>query len=120
MKIAIAQLNPTVGDLAGNTELIRRSAERAREADAELLVVSELAISGYPPKDLLLREGFAAACDRAVDRLAQSVDPSIGILVGHPSVRNLPAGHVGNAASLLAGGKIVRTLYKSLLPNYDV
>ncbi|HTI52447.1 MAG TPA: NAD+ synthase, partial [Planctomycetaceae bacterium] len=120
MKISIAQLNPTVGDLEGNAELVRAAAGRARASGADLLVVSELAISGYPPKDLLLREGFATACDRAVDRLAKDVDPGLGVLVGHPSVRQLPEGHVGNAASLLCGGTVEQTVYKCLLPNYDV
>jgi NAD+ synthase (glutamine-hydrolysing) len=120
MKIAIAQLNPTVGDLQGNAELVRTAALQASAAGADLLVVSELALSGYPPKDLLLREGFAAACDRAVDRLAAAVDPKLGILLGHPSARSLPTGNIGNAASLLQGGCVVQTVYKCLLPNYDV
>jgi NAD+ synthase (glutamine-hydrolysing) len=120
MKISIAQLNPTVGDLRGNTELIREAAARACALGAELLVVSELAISGYPPKDLLLREGFAAACDGAIERLAKEIDPGLGVLVGHPSLRKLPQGHVGNAASLLKGGVIEETIHKCLLPNYDV
>jgi NAD+ synthase (glutamine-hydrolysing) len=120
MKIAIAQLNPTVGDLAGNAGLVRAAALRASAAGAELLVVSELLISGYPPKDLLLREGFAAACEKAIDRLAREIDSGLGLLVGHPSVRNLPEGRIGNAASLLVGGRVERTIYKCLLPNYDV
>jgi NAD+ synthase (glutamine-hydrolysing) len=120
MKIAIAQLNPTVGDLEGNTRLVRAAAQRACAAGSELLVVSELLISGYPPKDLLLREGFVAACDRTVEQLAHGVDPQLGVLVGHPSSQGLPAGRVGNAASLLCGGRIERTIYKCLLPNYDV
>src|SRR5260221_13731415 len=111
MKIAVAQLNPTVGDVSGNSHLVCVAAKRARAAGAELLVVSELLISGYPPKDLLLREGFASACDGAVARLAQAIDPALGVLVGHPSVRNLPEGRVGNAASLLFGGRIERTIY---------
>jgi NAD+ synthase (glutamine-hydrolysing) len=120
MKISIAQLNPTVGDLRGNTELVRGAALRASAAGADLLVVPELAISGYPPKDLLLREGFVAACDCAIERLASEIDPRLGVLVGHPSLRELPAGHLGNAASLLHGGSIGQTVYKCLLPNYDV
>jgi NAD+ synthase (glutamine-hydrolysing) len=120
MKIAIAQINPTVGDVSGNCELVSAAARRAREAGADLVVVSELAISGYPPKDLLLREGFVEACDRAVAKLAAAVDPHVGVLVGHPSRCNLPAGSIGNAASLLVGGQVHTTLYKCLLPNYDV
>ena len=120
MKLAIAQLNPIVGDVAGNSELVYSAACRAQEAGADLLVLSELVISGYPPKDLLLREGFVAACDRAVMALAARVDPRLGVLVGHPSCRNLPETSIGNAASLLSGGQVQRTIYKCLLPNYDV
>jgi NAD+ synthase (glutamine-hydrolysing) len=120
MKIAVAQINPTVGDISGNSVLVSAAARRAREAGADLVVVSELAISGYPPKDLLLREGFVDACDRAVAKLAALVDPNLGVLVGYPSQCNLPAGSIGNAASLLYGGQVQTTLYKCLLPNYDV
>lgn len=120
MRIALAQLNPIVGDIQGNVGLVRESAERARAAGAELLVVSELVVSGYPPKDLLLREGFVAACDRAVETLAKKVPAEIGVLVGHPSCWNLPDGRVANAASLLEGGRVQATIQKSLLPNYDV
>ena len=120
MRIALAQLNPTVGDLEGNCELVRRAAERAAAAGAELLVTSELVVSGYPPKDLLLREGFAAACDRAVERLAQRIPASISALVGHPSRRGQAQGRVANAASLLSSGEIEQTIRKCLLPNYDV
>jgi len=120
MKIAIAQLNPTVGDIAGNCELVYAAASRAREAGADLLVVSELVVSGYPPKDLLLREGFVAACDRAVTALAARIDPKLGLLLGHPSRWNLPEASIGNAASLLHGGQVQKTIYKCLLPNYDV
>jgi NAD+ synthase (glutamine-hydrolysing) len=120
MKIAIAQINPTVGDVVGNCELISAATHRGHEAGADLVIVSELAVSGYPPKDLLLREGFVAACDRAVTQLAATVTPGIGLLVGHPSCWGLPAGSIGNAASLLSGGRVVKTIYKCLLPNYDV
>ncbi len=120
VKIALAQLNPTIGNLRGNIELIRAAVERAATEGADLLVASELVISGYPPKDLLLREGFVAACDRTVAELATAIDPNIGVIVGHPTHRDLPARRIANAASLLYGGKIVATVHKSLLPNYDV
>jgi NAD+ synthase (glutamine-hydrolysing) len=120
MQLALAQLNPTVGDLVGNCQLVSNAAKQAAAAGAQLVVCSELVVSGYPPKDWLLREGFVAACDRAVDRLASSVPPDIGVLVGHPSQRDLPAGRVANACSLLHGGQVVRTIHKLLLPNYDV
>jgi NAD+ synthase (glutamine-hydrolysing) len=120
MKIALAQLNPTIGDLKGNIALIRQAAESARQAGAELLVTPELVVSGYPPKDLLQREGFVAACDRAVEQLARDIDPQLGVLLGHPSGWNLPENRIGNAASLLSGGSVRHTTYKCLLPNYDV
>ncbi|MDZ4688990.1 MAG: nitrilase-related carbon-nitrogen hydrolase, partial [Planctomycetaceae bacterium] len=120
MKVALAQLNPTVGDVVGNAALVREAVREAHGAGAELVVCSELVLSGYPPKDLLLRDGFAAACDRAVDRLAAECPPDTGVLVGHPSVRGLPADRVANACSLLVDGRVQSTIHKLLLPNYDV
>lgn len=120
MRLALAQINPTVGDLPGNTALVREAAHRAADAGAALLVTSELVLSGYPPKDLLLRAGFVAACDRAVEQLAREVPAGLGVLVGHPTHRGLPGGRVANAVSLLEGGRVVATLHKTLLPNYDV
>lgn len=120
VKVALAQINPIVGDLEGNAELVRQAADRAACEGADLVVCSELSISGYPPKDLLLREGFAAACDHVVSRLAASVNPSVGVLVGHPSAAGLPERRVANAASLLVEGRVAHTLSKCLLPNYDV
>lgn len=120
MKIALAQLNPTVGDLAGNCQKIREATERATQLGAELIVFSELVVCGYPPKDLVLREGFVAACDAAVQHLAESIPASIAVIVGHPTHWNVPSGRIANAASLLSGGKVVATVHKTLLPNYDV
>ncbi len=120
MKIALAQLNPTVGDIVGNAELISAAAQRARAAGADLLVTPELVICGYPPKDLLLREGFVETCDRAIQALAGSLDPTLGVLVGHPTLRGVPSGQMANGVSLLYGGEIQTTIQKYLLPNYDV
>lgn len=120
MRIALVQTNPTVGDLVGNAKLVAAAIDEARHRGAELVVFSELVISGYPPKDLLLREGFAAACDRMVDRLAMTVPPEIGVLIGHPTTRGLPPDRVANACSLLVGGRVAATVHKLLLPNYDV
>src|SRR5262245_52096837 len=83
MKIAIAQLNATVGDLAGNTDRIADFAERARNAGADLVVTPELALCGYPPEDLLLREDFLEACERALLDLAARAK-GITLVVGHP------------------------------------
>ncbi len=120
MKIALAQLNPTVGDLRGNAALVRQAAEKAAADGAELLVTSELLISGYPPKDLLLREGFAHACDRAVSALAKELPSGLAVLIGHPTKWGVTEGRIANAASLLLDGEVLGTVHKTLLPNYDV
>lgn len=120
MKIALAQLNPTVGDLRGNAALVAQAVDQAVSQQAELVVTSELMISGYPPKDLLLRQGFAAACDAAIDELAKNIDPATGVIVGHPTLRDTSNARIANAASLLYGGHVTATVHKSLLPNYDV
>lgn len=123
MKIALAQLNPIVGDIEGNIRQVHDAAKNALSLGADLLVTPELVVSGYPPKDLLLREHFVAACDHAVEALAAETE--ISILIGHPTHRDingepLSAGRIANAASLLHEGKVQQTIHKSLLPNYDV
>ncbi|MBD3672011.1 MAG: NAD+ synthase [Planctomycetaceae bacterium] len=121
MKIAFAQLNPVVGDLAGNSQMILEAAAQAADRGADLLVVSELVISGYPPKDLLLREGFVDRCDRAIEELAQAeVFQRVAGIIGHPTRRGLTGQAIANAASLIADGAIQSTTHKTLLPNYDV
>ncbi|WP_437203807.1 NAD+ synthase [Planctomicrobium sp. SH664] len=120
MRIALAQLNPVVGDLEGNCRQIAAAADAARLAGAQLLVTSELAVSGYPPKDLLRRQGFVAACDAAVDQLARHSTSEFGILVGHPTHRGCPGGSLANSASLLFEGRVAANRHKLLLPNYDV
>ncbi len=120
VKIALAQLNPTVGDLKGNANLIKSAAVKARAFGADLLVTSELIISGYPPKDLLLREGFAHSCDRVVSSLAKEMPPGLAVLVGHPTRWGVPDGRTANAATLLQNGEVRDTVHKTLLPNYDV
>jgi NAD+ synthase (glutamine-hydrolysing) len=120
LKIALAQLNPIVGDIRGNCELVRVAAEEASRSGAELLIASELMISGYPPKDLLLREGFVAACDRVIDELAATLPAGLPVIVGHPSHRDVPGRGIANAASVLEQGRVAATIHKMLLPNYDV
>ncbi|TXT38853.1 MAG: NAD+ synthase (glutamine-hydrolysing) [Planctomycetota bacterium] len=120
MKIALAQLNPTVGDLRGNAALVRAVAAKAASDGADLLITSELLISGYPPKDLLLREGFAHACDRAVSALAKELPSGLAVLIGHPTKWGVTEGRIANAATLLLDGEVRDTIHKSLLPNYDV
>ncbi len=120
MKTALVQLNPTVGNVRGNSKLVRDAVQQAADDGAELVILSELVLSGYPPRDLLLREGFVDACDQSVDELAASLPANVGVVLGHPTRRNVPSGRLANAASLLCDGKVASTVHKSLLPNYDV
>jgi NAD+ synthetase len=116
VKIAIAQINCTVGDLQGNAAKILDYANRAREAGASILLTPELALSGYPPEDLLLREDFGVTCNEVLAGLAAQIQ-GITAVVGHPH----QVGDVRfNAASVLQDGKIVATYHKNLLPNYTV
>lgn len=120
MKIALAQLNPLVGDLNGNSHLIERAVKQARQAGAQLLVTSELCISGYPPRDMLLRDSFVEACEQQVRALAVLTDETFGILVGHPGQHPCGARSIANSVSLLHRGEVAATRQKRLLPNYDV
>lgn len=120
MKIGLAQINPIVGDLDGNMRLIVDAATSAAQQGADLLVTPELAISGYPPKDLLLREGFAAACDRALASLCSQLPAGISALVGHPTIAGNSRQQLANAASLISADGIAASIHKLLLPNYDV
>jgi NAD+ synthetase len=116
MKIALAQLNVTVGDIPGNLDKIRGAVRDARARGATLLVTPELAVCGYPPEDLLLREDFLAECEAAVAALAAE-SGDITVVVGHPQ---RSGGRRYNAASVLQGGKVAATYYKHALPNYTV
>ncbi len=116
LKIAIAQINATVGDLAGNVARILDFAERAKALGADLLLTPELVLCGYPPEDLLLREDFYVACEHELDALAAKVK-GIDVLVGHPVARN---GSCFNAATLISNGVRVATYHKQRLPNYEV
>ena len=116
MKIALAQLNLTLGDLAGNAALIVGAARSAQAAGATLLVTPELAICGYPPEDLLLREDFYRYCDEAVAQVAREA-PSITIVIGHPRAVD---GRRYNAASVLRDGRVIARYHKRNLPNYTV
>ncbi|MBX9965641.1 MAG: NAD+ synthase [Burkholderiales bacterium] len=116
MRIAIAQINCTLGDVAGNATRIFDCATRACALGADVLITPELSICGYPPEDLLLRDDFIAACDNALQDLAQRIR-GIAVIVGHPQgVR----GRLFNAASVLMDGRIVATYAKRDLPNYTV
>lgn len=116
IKIAIAQLNVTVGDIRGNLAKILEFAKQAKQAGATLMLTPELALCGYPPEDLLLREDFNQACAEALLTLANEL-PEITLVVGHP----VKQGDLCfNAASVLEGGKVLATYHKQVLPNYSV
>ena len=119
VRVAVAQINFTVGDLDGNVRKIVEFAGRAADAGADVLVTTELALSGYPPEDLLLRRSFYEACDAALTRLAGELAQlrDLHVLVGHPLARE---GQRFNAASLLRQGVVLGTYCKHDLPNYDV
>src|SRR5713101_2250217 len=116
VKIAIAQINCVVGDLAGNANKILGYCERARTAGADVMLTPELALCGYPPEDLLLRGGFYRDCNAALERLAREVR-GITLVVGHP---HEDQGKRHNAASVVKDGRILGTYYKHVLPNYTV
>ena len=116
MKIAIAQINCTVGDLAGNVSRILDFAARARAQSADILITPELAICGYPPEDLLLRDDFYRDCAAALARLAAATS-GITVVVGHP---RQSGGKRYNAASVVRDGMIIATYDKWALPNYTV
>ncbi|WP_158058045.1 NAD+ synthase [Halorussus halophilus] len=121
LRVALAQLNYTVGDVDGNREKVAGAVERARKADADLLVCSELALLGYPPRDLVEREDFVAAQMDALDSVATLTDDDLALLVGfadpNPDATGRP---LYNAAAFCTGGELRGTTHKRLLPTYDV
>lgn len=124
MRIALCQIDATVGDLAGNSDRIVDFAGRALAQGAEVAVFPELALCGYPPEDLLRRREFMRQHDAALRALANRVPPSLDVLIGCVAV-NERAEHVGgrplhNAVALLQGGSARIVARKSLLPTYDV
>ncbi len=120
MKIALAQYNPIVGDIAGNSARMAELISQAATQGADLVVFGELSVIGYPPRDLLRKERFVAETLHAVEKLAACCT-EIAALVGY--VRPTPGGEgrgLQNVAALLVGGKIEHVHVKALLPTYDV
>jgi NAD+ synthetase len=121
MKIALLQIDATVGALDDNAQAIIDAARRAHALGAELAIAPELVLPGYPPRDLLLVSSFASSCEAALVRIAREAPAGLPLLVG--TIARL--GHEGgtglvNVAALLRDGKVERTFAKSLLPTYDV
>lgn len=124
MKLAIAQLNPTIGDLTGNAQQILEAAIQATNQGARLLLTPELSLCGYPPRDLLLNPSFVDSMETTLHQLAQQLPPSLAVLVG--TVEANPKAHIAggkrlfNSTALLAQGKVQQIFHKRLLPTYDV
>lgn len=124
MKIAIAQINPTVGDLTGNQQKILTAAQTAAAQGAELLLTPELSLCGYPPRDLLLDPSLITAIASTLQQLALELPPEIAVLVGcvEPNTQAYISGGkpLFNSVALLDQGKLQQTFHKRLLPTYDV
>jgi len=121
LRIALAQLNPTVGDIKTNVELLKSAHADAMRQNVDLILFPELFITGYPPEDLVLKPAFAAASRRAIEQLASELTEGPGILVGTiwPEDGAEP-GKVYNAVVLIDEGRIQAVRYKANLPNYGV
>ena len=115
LTLALAQVDPRVGDLDGNARLVRENIVRARDAGAELVLFPELVLTGYPPEDLLLKEHFLQATQQALAELAGAAE-GIVAMVGFPE----RADDVYNALAVLAGGSVHAVYRKTMLPNYGV
>ncbi|ELW8959341.1 TPA: NAD+ synthase [Yersinia enterocolitica] len=116
LSIALAQLNWLVGDIEGNTERMLQTLHEQQQAGADLVMFSELALSGYPPEDLLYRDDFYQRCEAQLARL-QAATQQTAVLVGHPWRE---ADKLYNALSLFADGKLLGRYFKQQLPNYGV
>src|ERR1700734_1396320 len=114
LAIAVAQLNPIVGDVAGNLEKARKARAEAARGGPGIVAFSELFIAGYPPEDLVLKPAFQAACRAAVEMLARETgDGGPAVLIGVPWVED---GKLHNAYALLADGRIEAVRFKVNLP----
>ncbi|MEG5171549.1 NAD+ synthase [Microcoleus sp. B3-D7] len=124
MKIAIAQLNPTIGDIFGNSNLILEAAKKAEVEGANLLLTPELSLIGYPPRDLLINPSFIADAGVQLLQLAQALPPELAVIAG-TALPNANAVKLGgkslfNSAVLLQNGAVKQVFHKRLLPTYDV
>ena len=124
MKIAIAQLNPTIGDIIHNAQLIITAAQEAASQNTRLLLTPELSLCGYPPRDLLLYPRFIDSMKQQLDAIAQQIPTEIAVLVGtvtaNPHATSKGQKPLFNSMALLEGGKVEKIFHKRLLPTYDV
>jgi Carbon-nitrogen hydrolase len=122
MRIALAQINPTVGDLTGNVNRMARAARDAAERGAEAVVFPELSLTGYPPRDLVEKPSFLEASERELERLArETADLDLSVICGYVARSQADTGKSAkNSAAVLDRGQIVFRQSKMLLPNYDV
>jgi len=120
LRIALGQINPAVGDLAGNAALILQQAEHAHKAQADILLLPELALTGYPPEDLLLRPSFVGEQTRGLETICAELGqccPGLHVIVGHVLAEGT---RLFNAASVLRDGQCIATYCKQRLPDYGV
>ncbi len=122
MRIALAQINPTVGDLRGNANLIAQFARKAADRGADIAVFPELSITGYPPRDLVEKPSFVERSEQELERLArETADLDLSIVCGYVARSESETGKRAlNSAAVIEGGKVVFRQTKMLLPNYDV
>jgi NAD+ synthase (glutamine-hydrolysing) len=117
LRVALAQINPVVGDVEGNTRrLILKSAEARDQLAADLVVFPELSVCGYPPEDLLFHGNMKRSVEAALERLCEEIR-GINVLVGYPEYLE---GRIFNSAALICDGEIIANYRKRLLPNYGV
>lgn len=123
-RITLAQINPIIGDIPHNVDLIRHACQKAATDRADLIVFPELCITGYPPRDLLERSDFMAQVNQAVSVIESKISllyPTMGIIVGAPSLNPNEGGkRLYNSAYVIANGKTIGIQHKGLLPSYDV
>ena len=118
LRVALAQINPTVGDLVGNAALISKYTDQAISASADVVVFPEMVLTGYPVEDLAMRASFRSASKEAMDQLALTLNPSIVCVVGY--LDQSPTGAPQNKVAIVYGSKVAATYTKRHLPNYGV
>jgi NAD+ synthase (glutamine-hydrolysing) len=116
LRVALAQINPTVGDLTGNAELVLKYIERARQVGADIIAFPELVLTGYPPEDLLLRPHFVRENRRALDRITNA-SGGLMVMVGFVDT---DGSDIYNSAAVIVDGHLIHSYHKTFLPNYGV